>query len=52
MYLQHHGEMAGVYITIPLNTLLKGWNTRWFYMKQSHPVIRYNIDHVLENQRS
>ena len=44
--------MESKYITIPLNTSLKGWNTRWFYMKQSHPTIRCDIDHVSENQRS
>jgi len=44
--------MAGEYITVPLNTSLKGWNARWFYMKQSHPAIRCNVDHILENQRS
>ena len=50
--MQLHDGMAGEYITVPLNTLLKGWNTRWFYTKQSHPAIRYDVDHILENQRS
>ena len=45
-------EGAGEYITVSLNTSLKGWNARWFYMKQSHPAIRCDIDQVLENQRS
>ena len=44
--------MVGEYITVPLNTLLKGWNARWFYMKQSHPAIRCDIDQILENQKS
>ena len=44
--------MVGEYITVPLNTSLKGWNARWFYMKQSHPAIRCDVDQVLENQRS
>ena len=44
--------MASDYLTIPLNTSLKGWNTRWFYMKQSHPAVRCNADHILESQRS
>ena len=44
--------MAGEYITVLLNTSLKGWNTRWFYMKQSHPAVRCDIDQVLETQRS
>ena len=37
---------------MPLNTSVKGWNARWFYMKQSHPTIRCDVDHMLENQRS
>ena len=52
IYLPLHDGMVGEYITIPLNTLLKGWNARWFYMKQRHPAIRCDVDHVLENQRS
>ena len=52
VYLQLHDGMAGKYITVLLNTSLKGWNARWFYMKQSHPAIRCDVDHVLQNQRS
>ena len=33
VYLQLRDGMAGEYITVPLNTSLKGWNARWFYMK-------------------
>ena len=44
--------MASEYITVPLNTLLKGWNVRWFYIKQSHPTIRCDIDQILKNQKS
>ena len=44
--------MASEYITIPLNTSLKGWNTRWFYMKESHPAIRCDADHIPESQKS
>jgi len=44
--------MAGEYLTVPLNTSLKGWNARWFYMRQSHPAIRYDADHIPKNQRS
>ena len=39
VYLQLHDGMVGEYIPMPQNTSLKGWNTRWFYMKQSHPAI-------------
>ena len=52
MYLQLHDGMAGEYLTVPLNTSLKGWNTRWFYMKQSHPAVRCDADHIPESQRS
>jgi len=52
VYLQLYDRMAGEYITVPMNTSLKGWNDRWFYMKQSHPVIRCYVNHVSENHRS
>jgi len=52
IYLQLRHDMVGEYIIVPLNTLLKGWNVRWFYMKQSHPTIHCDVDHVLENQKS
>ena len=44
--------MANEYINVPLNTSLKGWNSKWFYMKQSHPAIRCNVHHIPENQKS
>ena len=44
--------MAGEYLTVSLNTSLKGWNSRRFYMKQSHPTIRCDVDHILESQKS
>ena len=52
VYLQLRDGMASEYITMLLNTSLKGWNARWFYMKQSHPTIRCDVDHIPENQRS
>ena len=52
VYLQLHDGMVGEYHAMPLNTSLKGWNARWFYMKQSHPAIRCDIDHVPESQKS
>ena len=39
VYLQLRDGMASEYLTVPLNTSMKGWNTRWFYMKQSHPAV-------------
>ena len=52
VYLQLRDGMAGEYLTVPLNTSLKGWNARWFYMKQSHPAIRCDADHIPESLRS
>ena len=52
VYLQLRDGMVSEYLTVPLNTSVKGWNTRWFYMKQSHPVVCCNADHILESQRS
>ena len=44
--------MASEYINVPLNTSLKGWNSKWFYMKQSHPAICCDVHHIPENQKS
>ena len=44
--------MASEYIPMPLNTSLKGWNARWFYMKQTDSAVRCDVDQILENQRS
>ena len=33
VYLQLRDGMANEYINIPLSTSLKGWNSKWFYMK-------------------
>ena len=52
MYLQLRDGMAGEYLTILLNTSLKGWNARWFYIKQSHPAIRCDVDHIPKSQKS
>ena len=49
VYLQLCDGMVGEYLPVPLSTSLKGWNTRWFYMKQSHPAIRYDADHIPES---
>jgi len=49
VYLQLRDRMASDYISVPLNTSLKGWNSKWFYMKQSHPAIRYDVHHIPEN---
>ena len=52
VYLQLQDGMASEYINVPRNTSLKGWNSKWFYMKQSHPAIRCDIHHIPENQKS
>ena len=44
--------MAIDYISVPLNTSLKGWNAKWFYMKQNHLAIHCDVHHIPENQRS
>ena len=49
VYLQLRDGMASEYISVPLNTSLKGWNSKWFYMKQSHPAIRCDIHHIPKN---
>ena len=44
--------MVGEYLTMPLNMSLKGWNARWFYMKQSHPAICCDANHISKSQKS
>ena len=39
VYLQLHDGMVREYIPMPLNTSLKGWNARWFYMKQTDSAV-------------
>jgi len=38
--------MANEYITIPLNSSMKGWNARWFYTKNWEPSISAEIDQL------
>ena len=52
VYLQLRDGMANEYINVPLNTSLKGWNSKWFYMKQSHPAIHCDVHHISKNQKS
>ena len=52
VYLQLWDGMASEYINVPLNTSLKGWNSKWFYMKQSHPAIHCDVHHISVNQSS
>ena len=52
VYLQRRDGMASEYINVPLNTSLKGWNSKWFYMKQNHPTIHCDVHHIPKNQRS
>jgi len=44
--------MASEYINVPLNTSLKGWNARWFYIKQSHSIIQCDVHHISESHNS
>ena len=52
VYLQLHNGMESKYIHVQLNTSLKGWNARWFSMKQVDSIVRCDVDQILENQRS
>ena len=52
VYLQLRDGMAGEYLTVPLNMSLKGWNAKWFYMKQIHPAVRCDVDHIPESQKN
>lgn len=45
VYLQLRDGMANQYIDIPLNTSLKGWYAKWFYVRNWEPSIVADIDH-------
>ena len=49
VYLQLHDGMVGEFLSVPLNMSLKGWNARWFYMKQIHLIIRCDANHIPES---
>ena len=46
VYLVLRDGMASEYITIPLNSSMKGWNARWFYTKNWEPSISAEIDQL------
>ena len=53
VYLQLRDGMANEYLSIPLNTSLKGWNSKWFYMKQIQDCsVRCDVYQVPEVQKS
>ena len=45
-YLQLLDGMVGQYITTPLNTNMKYWAQRWFYMPQGEHYVACNIDQI------
>jgi len=45
VYLQLRDGMANQYIDVPLNTSLKGWTARWFYVRNWEPSILADINH-------
>ena len=38
--------MVKEYIQVPLNTSLKGWNAKWFYIRNVEPSLSADIDHL------
>ena len=38
--------MVKEYIQVPLNTSLKGWNAKWFYIQNAEPSLSADIDHL------
>ena len=38
--------MVREYIQVPLNTLLKGLNAKWFYIRNDEPSLSTGIDHL------
>ena len=46
VYLVLRDGMTSEYITVPLNSSMKGWNARWFYTKNWEPSISPEIDQL------
>ena len=38
--------MVKEYIQVPLNMSLKGWNAKWFYIRNAEPSLLADIDHL------
>jgi len=38
--------MVKLYIQVPLNMSLKGWNAKWFYIQNAEPSLLADIDHL------
>jgi len=38
--------MVREYIQVPLNMSLKGWNAKWFYIRNVEPSLSTGIDHL------
>ena len=45
-YLQLRDGMIGQYIATPLNTNVKYWAQRWFYMRQGEHYVACDIDQI------
>ena len=43
--------MMSQYIIIHLNTNVKYWNSKWFYIKQVEPFLRCDVDQVSASNR-
>jgi hypothetical protein len=39
--------MASQYITVPLNTNVKYWALKWFYIRQVEPYVACDVDQIL-----
>ena len=46
VYLQLRDAMVREYIQVPLNMSLKGWNAKWFYIRNAEPSLSADIDHL------
>lgn len=46
VFLQLRDGMASEYIQVPLNTSLKGWKARWFYIRNVEPSLSAEIDYL------
>lgn len=53
VYLNLRDGMKTRYLHVPLNTLMRGWYKKWFYvMQEAEPLTACDVAHVPETQEA
>lgn len=51
MYLRLREGKADEYISVPLNSPMKGWNAKWFYIPNKDSYTLCDVDHVPKSSK-